>query len=355
MKATENKSQWSDYQKEIADNHYFYERSCIRQTFFPGSEAAFLKIIRDTLGKDIYDEPNLHSCTGIGYHTDIVPFETTMTVVARIFAMMTTAGYENFVPSCVTSFGLFTEMLETWKEHPALLEKTRETLYKSIGRTFEIPKNVAHPSDIIYKFRYALKEKMMYTIVNRFTGKPLRVVDHIGCHYAKTFPQYGIGGAEFPRVLSGMVEAWGGETVDYPERRHCCGFGFRQYIIKANRGYSIANTKKKFESMEPYEPDFIVANCPGCAMFLDKWQYTIAEMENKTYDSQGYGIPVLTYEELTGLLLGFDPWELGLQLHQVQVERLLDKIGVSYNPDDKYKSKSGKILPKPEKPQNLLV
>ena len=31
---------WSDYQKEIPDDHYYYVRSCIRQTFFPASEAA---------------------------------------------------------------------------------------------------------------------------------------------------------------------------------------------------------------------------------------------------------------------------------------------------------------------------
>jgi len=355
MKVAEINSYWSDYQKEIADDRFFYERSCIRQTFFPGSEAAFLKIMREALGKNIYDEPNLHTCSAIGYHADILPFETTMTVIARIFAMMTEAGYVNFVPSCVTSFGLFTEVTETWKEHPEILEQTRETLYNATGRTFKTPENIAHPSDLIYKFRFELKEKMPWKLVSRFTGKPLRIVDHIGCHYAKTFPQYGIGGAEFPRVLSGMIEAWGGEPIDYPERRHCCGFGFRQYLIQANRGYSIANTKKKFDSMEPYEPDFVVANCPGCAMFLDKWQYTIAEMENKTYDKHGYGIPVLTYEEMTGLLLGYDPWELGLQLHQVQVERLLDKMGIPNNPDDKYKGKSGKILPKPERPRNLLV
>ena len=40
---------WKDYQKEIADDHYFYARSCIRQTFFPGSEWAYLDIMnRDT-------------------------------------------------------------------------------------------------------------------------------------------------------------------------------------------------------------------------------------------------------------------------------------------------------------------
>ena len=50
-----------------------------------------------------------------------------------------------------------------------------------------------------------------------------------------------------------------------------------------------------------------------------------------------------------------DPWVLGLQMHQVQCERLLDKIGIAYNPDDKYRGASGKILRAPEKPEVLKV
>lgn len=350
-----SKRYWNQYQKEIADDRYFYERSCIRQSFFPGSEAAFLKILREELGKDIHDDVNQHTCTGIGYHSDVVPFETTMTVVARLFSLMTQAGYENYVPSCVTSFGVFTEIVETWKEQPALLEKTRKLLKETTGREFDIPKNIVHPSDIIYKFRFELRDRMKYRLVNRYTGKPLKVVEHIGCHYAKIFPKHGVGNAEFPYVLAGMIEAWGGEVIDYPERRHCCGFGFRQYLVQQNRGYSLANTQKKFESMQPYEPDFILTNCPGCSMFMDKWQYVIAEMENKTYDKDGYGIPVLTYEELAGLLLGYDPWTLGLQLHQVQSERLMGKIGIPYNKNEKFKGVSGKLLPYPEKPEHLKV
>lgn len=346
---------WNEYQKEIADDHFFYERSCIRQTFFPGSEAAFLRILRDELGKDICDNPHQHTCTGIGYHSDVVPFDTTMTVVARLFSLMTECGYENYVPSCVTSFGVFSEMIEKWEKDPSLLDKARQYLWEATKREFKIPKNIVHPSDVIYKFRFDLKPKMKYQLVNRFTGKPLRVVEHIGCHYAKIFPERGIGKAEFPYVLAGMIEAWGGEVIDYPERRHCCGFGFRQYLVQENRGYSIANTKKKFQSMEPYEPDFILTNCPGCNMFLDKWQYTIAEMEHKTFDKQGYGIPVLTYEELTGLLLGYDPWKLGFQLHQVQSEPLFNKIGIAYNPDEKYKGVSGRLLQRPARPECLKV
>ena len=84
-------------------------------------------------------------------------------------------------------------------------------------------------------------------------------------------------------------------------------------------------------------------------MFLDKWQYTIAEMEGTTYGPNGQGIPVLTYEEMAGLILGYDPWaDLGMQMHQVDVEPLLDKMGVEYDPSAKYLGGDGKYIGRPE-------
>jgi len=347
------KTVWSQYQKNIANDHYFYIRSCIRQNLWPGSETAFTRIMKDELGKDIFEDADHTTCTGIGYHTDVVPIETTMTVVARLFALMTERGYENMITSCITSFGVLTEILETWKEFPETEAKTREYLKKATGRDFMIPKDIAHASDIIYKFRNEIAEKGIRKLVNAQTGEKLRVVEHIGCHYSKMFPHKGVGGAEFPYVLIGMIEDWGGEVVDYPERRHCCGFGFRQYFVKANRGFSIACSKKKFESMEPFKPDFIITNCPGCNYFLDRWQYVISEMEGKTYAENGNGIPVLTYEEVAGLVLGYDPWDLGMQMHQVGVEPLLKKMGIDYHPERKYLDKNGNSLGIPEMPNVL--
>lgn len=348
------KALWKEYQKEIADDRYFYVRSCVRQNFFPASETTFLRILED-LGKSVYEHPHHTSCSGIGYHTDVIPFETTMTMVARQFALMTESGFMNFVPSCITSFGLYTEVLETWHHFPEVEARIRETLKKATGREFEKPANLAHASDIIYKLRNEIASRAKYQLVNHNTGQPLRGVEHIGCHYAKMFPHKGVGGAEYPYVLVGMIESWGGEVVDYPERRHCCGFGFRQYLVKANRGYSVASSKKKFESMAPYKPDFILTNCPGCPYFLDRWQYAIAEMEGTTYGEDGMGIPVLTYEELAGLVLGYDPWDLGLQVHQVSVEPLLDKMGIPYNSSKKYLGKNGKFLGVPFKPAAIKV
>lgn len=300
------KKAWKEYQKDIADDNYFYARSCIRQNFFPGSEAAFLNILRNDLGRDVYEDPKHTSCTGIGYHSDIVPLETIMTVVARQFSLMTEAGYENFTSSCITSFGIYCEALELWHDFPEQEEKAREYLYKATGREFRKPKNLAHTSDVIFHHREQIASQAKYRLIDAETGRPLRGVEHIGCHYAKIFPKAGVGGSEFPYVLAGMIESWGGEVVDYPERRHCCGFGFRNYLVMANRGYSVANSKKKFESMAPYKPDFIVANCPGLRDVPRP--LAIHDLRNGRHVLRpaGRGIPVLTYEELAGLVLGYE-------------------------------------------------
>jgi heterodisulfide reductase subunit B len=327
---------WSEYQKDIPEDHYFYVRSCIRQNFFPASEKLFLEIVRERLNLDFFETEHHTTCGGIAYHSDTIPQETVMTIVARQFALMTEAGYKNYVASCITSFGLYTEILDTWHHFPELEAKIRDYLWKTTKREFQKPEYLAHASDVVYKLRNKIADQAKYKLVNKETGEPLKVVEHIGCHYSKMFPSKGVGGAEYPYVLTGMIEAWGGEIVDYPERRHCCGFGFRQYLIQANRGYSLSNTHKKFESMAPFKPDLIITNCPGCPYFLDRWQYVIKEMEGTTYGQDGNGIPVFTYEEVAGLVLGYDPWYLGLQMHQTPVEPLLDKMGIRYNKEEKY-------------------
>ena len=155
---------WSEYQKEIADNDFFYVRSCVRQSFFPGSETTFLKILREELGKNISEHPFHTTCTGIAYHSDIVPFETTMTVIARQFALMTEAGFHNYVPSCITSFGMYNEVLETWHHFPEIEEKTREGITEE--EAFKIAVNK------IGKVNEIGNEFYKTDTTNKLSGKP---------------------------------------------------------------------------------------------------------------------------------------------------------------------------------------
>jgi heterodisulfide reductase subunit B len=107
--------------------------------------------------------------------------------------------------------------------------------------------------------------------------------------------------------------------------------------------------------MEPYKPDMIITNCPGCPYFLDRWQYVVSEMNGKTYGENGHGIPVLTYEELAGLALGYDPWDIGLQTHQVSAEPLLVKMGIGFDPEKKYLGRNGEFMGRPAKPEYLKI
>ena len=65
-------------------------------------------------------------------------------------------------------------------------------------------------------------------------------------------------------------------------------------------------------------------------------------------DSFGDKIFKSVVPTLAGLVLGYDPWALGMQMHQVDVEPLLDKMGVEYDPAAKYLGRNGKYIGKPE-------
>jgi heterodisulfide reductase subunit B len=187
-----------------------------------------------------------------------------------------------------------------------------------------VPNAIVHCSDVVYHYRAELAKAMKYRLVETGTGRPLKVVDHVGCHYNKLFPRQSVGGTEYCDVLTAMIREWGGEEVDYPERRHCCGMGFRQCMIRPNRSFTVACARKKFESMAPFQPDLLITNCPGCQMVLDREQWAVNALTGADF-----WVPVLNYAELAGLLLGWDPYEVvGIQSHSVPVEPLLAQLGI---------------------------
>jgi|CZKD01.1.fsa_nt_gi heterodisulfide reductase subunit B len=325
--------------KEIPENDFFLTPSCILGAINPGTELLISRIY-DLLGlrwTAAGDRPDSQCtcCTGILSHGDVMSMESTLLVVARLWSIAAELGFQNITTACVTSFAIHTECLEMYEHEPGLYERVDRWLQQACGRRLQIPKHVVHASDIVYRYRDALAQKLRYRLVEHRTGRPLRIVDHVGCHYAKVFPEKAIGGAESCEVLTGPIRAWGGETVDYPERRHCCGMGFRQCMIRPNRGYTMACVLKKLDSMEPWEPDAILTNCPGCNVLLDKEQWAIEQMCGRAFN-----IPTLSYTELAGLLMGWDPYDVvGIQAHTVPVEPLLDKLGIPYDKSKEWLTK----------------
>lgn len=305
-------------------------RSCFLQSAAPYTEGIAAKIMRQDLGMDLREAPGHTSCGAIGYHGDVTNLETQMVVAARNFSLAHhELGVDNLFSFCVTSFANYTEMLELWEEDETLRNYTVQTLKETTGRDFWVPRvcgdkpSVVHASDVFYANRHHLAAKLKYTL------KGVKAVDHIGCHYGKIFPGEAIGGSEFPHVLTGLLEAYGAEIVDYPERRHCCGMGFRQCAFPENRGYTVSSTYKKLASLKEAHPDcrLMLTNCPGCTVFLDAEQGAIREMLQEEFS-----ISVLDYAQLTGILLGYDPFkDCGVNAKVVPIEPLLDQIGIPYD------------------------
>jgi len=348
-------SAWQRYVKDIPEDDYFLTLSCILGATYPGSEAMVPKLY-DLLGINWRTSPASQSgwtcCSAIGYHGDIVPIEATLLTVARLWSIAQETGMKVITPTCVTSFGTYCECKDLYDHEPGLKEKIDKLLKETCGREFEIPEYFVHVSDIYYHNRNRIQDEFMkFRLVEEKTGRPLRVVDHVGCHYSKLFPEkHVMGGVDYCEVLSGMARAWGGENVEYPERRHCCGMGFRQCMISPNRGATMASVHKKMKSMAPFQPDLIITNCPGCEVFLDKEQWAIYEMTGEKYF-----IPVLTYQEVAGLLMGWDPYDtVGIQFHTVPVEPLLDKIGIPYEASRSWVGVDGKPLDAVEETEYIL-
>jgi len=321
----------SRFVKPIPDDGFYFTTSCILGALNPATEPLITRIY-DTLGLRWRIAPNRPEsqctcCSGILSHGDVITFESTLLVVARLWSVAAELGFENISTACVTSFAIHTECLEMLRHEPGLDAQVDRWLMAACGRHLVMPKAVVHCSDVVYRYRADLASKIKYHLVDKATGKPLNVVDHVGCHYNKVFPEKSVGGSDYCDVLAALVREWGGAEVDYPERRHCCGMGFRQCMIRPNRGYSMACVMKKLASMAPYQPDLMLTNCPGCNQFLDKEQWAVNEMTGTRHN-----IPVLNYAELTGLLMGWDPYDaVGIQGHTVPVEPLLDRIGIPYD------------------------
>ena len=316
------------YVKPIPHDGYYLTPSCVLGVFSPASEPLIARLY-DLLGRrwamgGIGPESQNTCCSGIVTHGNVFTIESSLLVVARLWSLCAEAGFTNITTACVTSFAVHNECIELLHKEPGLAEKVDRVLLESCGRGLVVPEHIVHCCDVIYHYRSELASSMKYRLVDTETGRPLKVVDHVGCHYNKLLPRKSVGGTEYCDVLTAMIREWGGEEVDYPERRHCCGMGFRQCMIRPNRGFTVACVRKKLESMAPYEPDLMLTNCPGCLHVLDHEQWAVNELTGADHR-----VPVLNYAELAGLLLGWDPYDVvGIQTHTVPVEPLLERIGI---------------------------
>lgn len=294
------------------DNLYLF-KSCVTGSLYPGIEKS-IRYVFDRIGVHYTDDPRHSSCTGFGYHAGVVPLRTNLALNARNFSLVSEHGNKNIVCTCPTSYGNLKECKELLSRDASLRNDTAGIL-KQVGRDYCDVPEISHASDIFLARLDDIRAKAVYS----FSG--IRAVTHHGCHYSKIFyKEVSSGNSERPTVLDDIARGLGCDIIDYEERSLCCGMGFHHTLT--DREYPKAVLLRKFTSILENRPDLIITQCPGCTFNLDYYQECLSRQLGRI------DIPVLYFSEMAALVLGADPYDIGIDMHATPVEPLLEKIGI---------------------------
>jgi succinate dehydrogenase / fumarate reductase cytochrome b subunit len=147
----------------------------------------------------------------------------------------------------------------------------------------------------------------------------LRIAPFYGCQILRPSKLLGFDDPDKPESLERIIEACGGESVDYPAKVKCCGFP----IIQAREETALAELIQPIEQAKEAGADAIVTPCPLCHLSLDAWQSKLKKQTGRDFQ-----MPILHLSQLIGVAAGLADSELKFKRHVVSVEPVLDKISV---------------------------
>jgi succinate dehydrogenase / fumarate reductase cytochrome b subunit len=147
--------------------------------------------------------------------------------------------------------------------------------------------------------------------------KGLRVAPFYGCQILRPSKLLGFEDPDRPWSLEAIIEACGGEAVDYPAKIKCCGFP----IIQAREETALGELIQPIEQAMEAGADAMVTPCPLCHLSLDAWQQKLEASTGRRFD-----MPILHLSQLIGVAAGFEESELRFKRHVVSVEPVIDKL-----------------------------
>jgi succinate dehydrogenase / fumarate reductase cytochrome b subunit len=149
--------------------------------------------------------------------------------------------------------------------------------------------------------------------------KGLRVAPFYGCQILRPSKILGFEDPDRPWSLEAIIEACGGEAVDYPAKIKCCGFP----IIQAREDTALGELLQPIEQATAAGADAMVTPCPLCHLSLDAWQ---SKLRART--GRDFAMPILHLSQLIGVAAGLRDSELKFKRHVVSVAPVLEKVQI---------------------------
>ena len=149
--------------------------------------------------------------------------------------------------------------------------------------------------------------------------KGLKIAPFYGCQILRPSKILGFEDPDRPWSLERIIEACGGEAIDYPAKIKCCGFP----IIQAREETALGELIQPIEQAKEAGADALVTPCPLCHLSLDAWQSKLRAATGKDFR-----MPILHLSQLVGVAAGLEESELKFKRHVVPVTPVLEKLEV---------------------------
>ena len=290
-----------------------------KYAFFPGCVSRggcpelypAAKLVCQKLGIEL-EEMTGASCTGAGVLQEKNEFLGDV-LNARTFAMAEKMELPIMV-ICSTCQGVMSQANKRLKDSPEYLAKVNVELEPE-GLEY---KGTAQPKHLLWVM---LEDIGLEAIKQRVTSplRHLKVAPFYGCYIIR--PSDALGFDENPErqtSLETVIEALGGEVVDFKGKSRCCGFP----ILTINERNSVAMVGNHTSEAVDQGADAMVTPCPLCHLNLDGYQPKAMTQTQRKID-----LPIIHLPQLIGLAMGFFPSEMGLQRHIISPKSVVEKIG----------------------------
>jgi heterodisulfide reductase subunit B len=279
---------------------------CLMPTEQYGYEISLRKVL-PLLGVDIVDLEDMSCC---GEPLKSINQMLTLTLSVRNLARAKKEGVDLLVPCPMCHLAL-SEANRVIKESPELAKRLNDVL-SGEGLIYDGSVRLYHIIDLIH-------DEIGLETVKELVKRPLtglNLATHYGCHILRPSELGRPVDPENPRKMEAILNSIGVRSDDYAEKLDCCGGP----LLPVHPETSLTKTGQKLAAIQDQGFDGMVLACPWCHKMYDSKQKKAGETVGAKLE-----VPVIYLSQILGLAFGMDPTELGLDLNQSPIDRILDK------------------------------
>ncbi len=253
-------------------------------------------------------EPNGWVCCGTSpAHSSDHVLATALPI--ENLALIEKAGCDAVTVPCASCFSRFKMAVAHMDDNADLKREVEELVRKRRGFIYHGGVDVQHILETFEEFvgLDAIRERVRRPL------KGLKFVSYYGCLITRPPKVTEAPNPENPMNMEHIIEALGGENLDWNYKTACCGGS----LSLSELDMALSMIGRIVGEAREVGADAIVVACPLCHANLDMRQDMLESAEKP--------IPVVYITELMGLAFGIPPKELGLDKHLAPTDALVQR------------------------------